>query len=180
MRWYWVDRFEKLVSGVEAVTVKNVTLGEEPLDDYLPGYPHYPHSLMIEGMAQTGGLLLAEINEFTQKIVLAKVSKAEFHDIARPGDKIRLHAKLESLQPDGAILEGKIDRDGETLAEMMLTFAILDNSFGEEPFFIPSDLSRIMRMLKLFDVGVNPDGTPIKIPQHMLDAEVEALTTKPV
>ncbi len=56
MRWFWIDRFEEFVRGKHAVTVKNVTYGEEPLDDYMPGHPHYPHSLIIEGMAQTGGL----------------------------------------------------------------------------------------------------------------------------
>ncbi len=36
MRWFWIDRFEKFVAGKQAVTIKNVTLAEEPLDDYLP------------------------------------------------------------------------------------------------------------------------------------------------
>ncbi|MFN3191170.1 MAG: beta-hydroxyacyl-ACP dehydratase [Aureliella sp.] len=179
MRWYWVDRFEKFVSGDEAVTIKNVTLAEEPLDDYLPGYPHYPHSLVIEGMAQTGGLLLGQINDFTQKIVLAKVSKADFDAIAQPGDQIRLTAKLVSHQPDGAIVEGKVEVNDQPMGQMTLTFAILDDKFGERPFFIPSDLSRILRLLKLFEVGVDQEGNPISIPQHMLEAEVAALTTPP-
>ncbi len=172
MRWFWIDRFEKFVSGVEATTVKNVTLGEEPLDDYLPGYPHYPSSLMIEGMAQTGGLLISQMQDFTQRIVLAKVSKAHFNMIAEPGDQLRLNAKLMSLQPDGAIVEGLIEVAGKTLAELELTFAILDESFGKESFFKPGDLCRILRSLKLFDVGINPDGTRVKIPSAMLEAEL--------
>ena len=120
MRWFWIDRFEKFVSGKEAVTIKNVTLAEEPLDDYLPGFPHYPHSLVIEGMAQTGGILLGE------------------------------HFQFE-------------------------TCAILDESYGELPFFIPEDLSRLLRSLKLFDVGVNPDGSPIGVPTHMVEAERASL-----
>lgn len=179
MRWFWIDRFEKFVVGQEAVTLKNVTLAEEPLDDYLPGFPHYPHTLMVEGMAQTGGLLLAQLEAFQQKIVLAKISKAEFGDIAQPGDQLRLTAKLLSRQPDGAIVSGTIELNDKPNAEMELTFAILDERFGEKPFFIPSDLCRILRSLKLFDVGVTPDGEPISVPQHMLDAEVEALKTPP-
>jgi 3-hydroxyacyl-[acyl-carrier-protein] dehydratase len=171
MRWFWIDRFEKFVSGKEATTLKNVTLGEEPLDDYLPGYPHYPHSLMIEGMAQTGGLLIAQIQDFKQRIVLAKISKAHFNDIARPGDQLVLTATLLNLQDDGAIIEGKIDVAGKSLAEMELTFAILDESYGEASFFMPGDLCRILRSLNMFAVGVNQDGTPIKIPQEMLEAE---------
>ncbi len=179
MRWFWIDRFEKFVVGTEAVTIKNVTLAEEPLDDYLPGYPHYPHALIIEGMAQTGGLLLSQMEDFQQKIVLAKISKAHFGAIAQPGDQLRLKVKLLSRQLDGAIVSGEVELNGVPNAELELTFAILDDKFGQEPFFIPSDLCRILRSLKLFDVGVTPDGQPIQVPQHMLDAEVEALTTTP-
>lgn len=175
MRWYWIDRFEKFVVGEEAVTIKNITFAEEPLDDYLPDYPHYPHSLMIEGMAQTGGLLLAQLEGFQQKIVLAKVSKAHFDEIARPGDQLRFTAKLVNRQPDGAIVEGTIEFNDVLKVEMTLAFAILDDSFGKEPFFIPSDLSRVLRVLGLFEVGVHPDGTPIEIPPMMLaDMEQEA------
>ena len=41
MRWFWIDRFETFDVGKQAITVKNVTLSEEPIDDYLPGIPHY-------------------------------------------------------------------------------------------------------------------------------------------
>lgn len=179
MRWFWIDRFEKFVSGEQAVSVKNVTLAEEPLDDYLPGYPHYPHALIIEGMAQTGGILISQMSDFEQKIVLAKVSKAEFHDIAQPGDQLRLSAKLVSHHADGAIVEGKVEVDGKPQADLELTFAILDDRFGERPFFIPSDFCRILRSLRLFDVGVTATGEPIQIPKAMLDAEIDALTTPP-
>ena len=172
MRWFWIDRFEKFVVGKEAVTLKNVTRAEEPLDDYLPGYPHYPPSLIIEGMAQTGGLLLSQMEQFLQRVVLAKVSKAEFHRLATPGDQLRLTAQLLSRHPDGAIVEGKVEVDGELLADLELTFAILDETFGTEPFFIPGDLCRILRSMKLLEVGVHEDGTPIDIPPHMLEDEL--------
>ena len=175
MRWFWIDRFDKFVAGQEAVAVKNVTLAEEPLDDYLPGYPHYPHSLIIEGMAQTGGLLLSQIQEFQQRVVLAKVTKALFHCVVGPGDQLRLTARIVSLQDDGAIVEGTVEANDQPQAEMEMTFAFLDQSFGDRPFFIPGDLCRILRTLKLFAVGVHPDGTPIKIPQHMLDGEYKLL-----
>lgn len=176
MRWFWIDRFEKFVVGQEAVALKNVTLAEEPLDDYLPGFPHYPHSLIIEGMAQTGGLLLSQMEEFQQRVVLAKVSKAEFQGVATPGDQLRLAVQILSRQGDGAIVEGTVWRGEHKLANMELTFAFLDQSFGDKPFFIPGDLCRILRTLKLFDVGVTPDGQPIEIPAHMLAGENEMLS----
>lgn len=175
MRWYWIDRFEKFVSGVEAVTIKNVTFSEEVVYDYLPGYSHYPHSLIIEGMAQTGGLLLSQLEDFTQKIVLAKISKAEFEGIAQPGDQLRLTARLLSRQTDGAIVEGHVELNGQPMATLGLTFAILDDSFGKDQFFIPSDLCRVLRALRLFDVGVDAEGKPIQVPEFLATAEAAAL-----
>lgn len=175
MRWFWIDRFESFISGKEAVSIKNVTLAEEPLDDYLPGFPHYPHSLIIEGMAQTGGLLLSEINQFTERVVLAKVTKAEFFFPATPGDRLRLTATLVGRQPDGAFVEGRVDVDGKLQAELELTFAILDESFGHESFFVPCDLLRILRAMRLFEVGRTEAGDPIPIPPHMLEAELADL-----
>ena len=63
MRWFWIDRFIEFESGSYAKSVKNVTLAEEHLHDHFPGFPVMPGSLMIEGLAQTGGILLDEINE---------------------------------------------------------------------------------------------------------------------
>ena len=176
MRWYWIDRFEKFVAGVEAVTIKNVTLAEEPLDDYLPGYPHYPHSLIIEGLAQTGGLLVSQLSDFKDKVVLAKVGKATFHQIAGPGDQLRLTTTLVSQQSDGAIVEAKAEVNGQLQAEAQLTFAILDDSFGDSAFFIPSHLSRVLRGLRLYEVGVYPDGRRLEVPPYMQQAEIEALS----
>jgi 3-hydroxyacyl-[acyl-carrier-protein] dehydratase len=176
MRWFWIDRFERFISGVEAVAVKNVTFAEEPLDDYLPGLPHYPHSLIIEGMAQTGGLLLSQLSDFQARIVLAKVSRATFHRLVLPGDRLRLTARLRSVQPDGAIVEGLTHIEDELQGELELTFAILDESYGESSFFEPADLLRTLRIMQLFKVGVDQQGQPLHEPAHMLAAEREQVS----
>ena len=178
MRWFWIDRFESFVSGTEATAIKNVTLAEEPLDDYLPGYPHYPAALIIEGMAQTGGILVSQMEQFQSRVVLAKVSKAEFSFIAQPGDQLLLTARLLSGHKDGAICEGLVTVNCQKQAELELTFAKLDESFGAESFFVPGDFCRILRSLRLFEVGVNPDGSPIQIPEHMLRDERECLVDR--
>ncbi len=180
MRWFWIDRFEKFVVGKEAVAIKNVTLAEEPLDDYLPGHPHFPHSLIVEGMAQTGGLLLSQVEDFLQRIVLAKVTKADFFFVAQPGDQLRLTAKLVGRQAEGAFIEGIVEINGKRQAEMELTFAILDETFGKEPFFIPRDLLRILRAMRLFEVARTESGEPIEEPRHMLADEHAYLASNPL
>ena len=57
MRWMWIDRFVEFVRGQRSVAIKNVSLTEEPLSDYLPGFPVLPCSLIVEGLAWTGGIL---------------------------------------------------------------------------------------------------------------------------
>jgi 3-hydroxyacyl-[acyl-carrier-protein] dehydratase len=179
MRWFWIDRFEEFVREKRARTIKNISFGEEPLDDYQPGQPHYPHSLMIEGMAQTGGLLVSEPTGFLIKTVLAKVSKAVFHAIVVPGDQIQLEAILEDLQPRGAVVSGTIRRGDELIAEMELWFAFLDETYGETALFPPEDLLRTLRILKMFEVAVDQDGNRIHPPVHMVEAEKQAAVQLP-
>lgn len=157
-----------------ARTIKNITFGEEPLDNYLQSCPHYPHSLMIEGMAQTGGLLVSEPEGFVRKTVLAKVSKATFERIVVPGDCIELEAVVQAKHSTGAVVDGKITCAGQPVAQMELWFAFLDESFGAQALFPPEDLMRTLRILRLFDVAVDPQGNRISPPQHMLDAEIRS------
>src|SRR5512147_1714652 len=100
MRWIWIDKFVDFESGRRAVAVKNVTLAEEHLHDHFPGFPIMPECLMIEAMAQTAGILVGEAKNFQEKVILAKIKKAVFHDFARPGDTLRLSAKIESIAPE--------------------------------------------------------------------------------
>jgi len=79
MRWFWIDRFTEFERGRRAVAIKGVALSEEQFDDYSPGFPLMPASLVIEGMAQTAGLLVGEMEGFAQRVVLAKIGKAIFH-----------------------------------------------------------------------------------------------------
>ncbi len=95
MRWFWIDRFLEFESGRRAKAIKNVSLAEDHLHDHFPHYPMLPNSLVIEGLAQTGGLLVCEHNQFTEKVVLAKVPKVHFHFHARPGDTLTYTATIE-------------------------------------------------------------------------------------
>ena len=79
MRWVWIDRFVEFESGSRAKAIKNITLAEEHLHDHFPGFPVMPAALMLEGLAQTGGILVGEANDYREKVVLAKIPRAIFH-----------------------------------------------------------------------------------------------------
>ena len=103
MRWFWVDRFTEFVSGQSAVSEKSVSLSEEVVDDYAPGRTHFPSSLIVEGLAQTGGLLLGQMSDFKDRVVLAKISKSKFHFEAYPGDTLTYHITLGPQEGIGAV-----------------------------------------------------------------------------
>ncbi len=134
MRWIWIDKFVEFKSGVSAVSIKNITLAEEHLHDHFPGFPIMPECLMIEAMAQTAGILVGEAKNFQEKVILAKIKKAVFHDFARPGDTLRLSAKIESIAPEAASTIGVITCDGKPIADIDLMFSHIDQNLAGKEF----------------------------------------------
>src|ERR1051325_6725201 len=108
MRWIWIDKFEKFEVNVSAVALKNVSLAEEHLHDHFPGFPIMPASLMIEGMAQTAGILVGAARNFQEKVILAKINRAAFSRIVRPGEQLVYAAKIVNVTEQGAAIEGTI------------------------------------------------------------------------
>lgn len=164
MRWLWIDRFESFHSGSEATAIKNVALDEEALDFYCPAFPYLPSSLIIEGLAQLGGILVSEHFDFRKRVVLAKVVKAEFHRPARPGDQLRYHAVLESAQHDGAMVNCTSRLSDQPQADVQLMFAFLDDArFGQQLLYSPDDLKTMLRLMSFFDVAVDASGDPLPL-----------------
>lgn len=134
MRWIWIDKFVEFHSGDCAVAIKNVTLAEEHLHDHFPGFPVMPECLMIEGMAQTAGILVGEAKNFKEKVILAKIKKGVFYDYVKPGDTIKLEAKIESITSEAASTSGKITRSGKLIAEIDLMFSHIDQNLAGKEF----------------------------------------------
>jgi 3-hydroxyacyl-[acyl-carrier-protein] dehydratase len=172
MRWFWIDRFTEFVSGQSAVAVKSVSLSEEVVDDYAPGRTYCPMSLIIEGLAQTGGLLVSQISDFKDRVVLAKITFSKFYCEAYPGDTLTYRVSIKNREGIGTMVEGT-SHIGDTLqGEIELMFAALDDErFENIELFEPAQFCRMIRLLRLFEVAVNPDGTPVQVPVHMVDAE---------
>lgn len=178
MRWIWIDRFVEFQSGKVAKAVKNVTLAEDHLHDHLPGYPVMPNSLITEGLAQTGGLLVGEVSQFSEKVILAKVAKAEFHVPVVPGDTLLYTAQIEQLTDTGAMVSGTshvINRGaaaaqggtpgpGLLQAEVELFFAYLRDEQRAKNLFEPKNFVFTMKLLGVFDVGRSADGSKLAEP----------------
>ena len=153
MRWIWIDKFLEFRSGQFARAIKNLTLAEEHLHDHFPGYPVMPASLIIEGLAQTGGILVGEAGGFAEKVILAKIPRAEFFGVACAGDQLIYEVTLTDLRSEGAVVEAKAFLDGELLADAEIVFAHLDNSranqiFGPKNFVFTQQLLGVLDLAK--------------------------------
>jgi len=179
MRWFWIDRFEEFVRGRRAVAIKNVALSEEQIDGYSPGFPLMPTSLVIEGMAQTAGLLIGELSGFEHRVVLAKIGKAVFQFPARPGDTLRYTATILDVKDDGAMASITSHVGDRLHGEVELMFAFLDDRFLPGPLFEPVDFVAMVRAFAMYDVGVTPDGQPIELPPFYAQAERNAEQSYP-
>src|SRR5688572_9778441 len=171
MRWFWIDRFTEFERGRRAVAIKGIAMCEEQLDGYTPGFPVMPASLMIEGMAQTAGLLIGEMEGFAQRVVLAKIGKAVFHRPALPGETLRYEANIADVKGDGALASVTGHIGDELVAEVDLMFAFLDERFPSGPLFEPVDFVAMLRAFHMYDVGVTADGQPLELPPFYADAE---------
>lgn len=110
MRWMWIDRVVELVPQQRMVAIKNVSLAEEHLHDHfaadakrgLPALPIMPTSLILEGTAQTAGILVGHAEDFREKVILAKINRAEILRETTPGTTLRYTATIERMDAAGA------------------------------------------------------------------------------
>jgi 3-hydroxyacyl-[acyl-carrier-protein] dehydratase len=164
MRWFWIDRFDEFVRGRRATAVKNVSLAEEHLHDHFPGAALMPNSLIVEGMAQTAGLLVADAIEFNRRVVLAKVAQAEFQFDAVPGDSIRFEAEVLDLKPAGSLTKVRSTVGDRLQGEAELFFAHLEPGEGVPTLFAPAELLRWLDLMHIYDVGRDEAGQPLARP----------------
>lgn len=102
MRWTWIDRFVAFESGKTATAIKNLSLAEDHFADHFPGFPVMPAPLILEGLAQTGGILVGEARQYRENVVLAKMSNAKFHRDALAGEQLTYTTALIDLNDTGA------------------------------------------------------------------------------
>ena len=149
MRWIWIDRFVEFEPGVSATAVKNVSLAEEHLHDHWEDFPIMPMSLMIEGMAQTAGILVGQARDFQEKVILAKISKAKISEPVVPGDQLRYRAEVVNLTDQAASTHGTVLKNGQEIGTIDLMFSHIDQNmagvkFPKENFVFTGQFLRLL------------------------------------
>ena len=154
MRWIWIDRFTEFRHREYARAVKLWSGAEEVFAAHFPEFPVVPAALILEGLAQTGGILVGEANDYCEKVVLAKIPRAHFHAEALAGQELAYEITLVDLRGEGALVAGKVTADGALFAEAEIFFAHLDQSrsqqiFGDRNFVFSGELKHLLGMSKL-------------------------------
>jgi 3-hydroxyacyl-[acyl-carrier-protein] dehydratase len=153
MRWIWLDRFETFESGRAARAVKNLSSAEDYFADHFPGWPVMPATLILEGLAQTGGILVGEANDFREKVILAKILSARFHREVQAGERLIYDVVLVHMRPEGASVLGKVLVGDELIGEAEIFFAHLDKNrsrqiFGDQNFVFSGELMHLLGMAR--------------------------------
>ncbi|MCK6527149.1 beta-hydroxyacyl-ACP dehydratase [Myxococcota bacterium] len=126
MRWLLVDRIDEILPG-DTARGHTVLSADLPLfGDHFPGFPVVPGVLLVEMVAQLAGKLI-EVTQYGQTGVwvfpiLSMVKETKFRSFVRPGERIDLVAKLDSLRPESALVKGRIEVGGKRRAQMDLVF----------------------------------------------------------
>ena len=129
-----VDRIVEMTEDT-VIGVKNVTANEPHFMGHFPGYPVMPGVMIIEAMAQVGGILVATVAPHTRGRImfLASVEDAKFRKPVVPGDQLRIEMKLLRLKTTIAKMQGVATVDGQVAAEATLMCKLTDQLSAHQP-----------------------------------------------
>ncbi|MEM9291781.1 MAG: 3-hydroxyacyl-ACP dehydratase FabZ [Acidobacteriota bacterium] len=125
-----VDRVLEIERSKRIVAVKNVTVNEPFFNGHFPNHPVMPGVLIVEGMAQAGGILLmANFRDRESKLIyFMGIDKARFRRPIVPGDTVRFEIDVLRLRESYAKIAAKAIVDGELAAEATLSSGIVDST----------------------------------------------------
>ena len=122
-----IDRILESSRKKRIVAIKNVTINEPFFMGHFPGYPIMPGVLMVEAIAQAGGvLLLPEVPDHENKLlVFSGIDRARFRKAVTPGDQLRIEVDVLNWRPLAARLEGKVYVEGKLACEATIMCAVV-------------------------------------------------------
>ena len=128
-----IDRVTALVPSESIEAYKNVTIGEQIFQGHFPDHPIYPGVMIIEGMAQAGGVLAfksmdeqGQENSKEKVVYFMSIDNAKFRHPVKPGDKLAYKLSVIKHRGNIWVLDGKAYVDDKLVAEAELKAMIVD------------------------------------------------------
>jgi UDP-3-O-[3-hydroxymyristoyl] N-acetylglucosamine deacetylase / 3-hydroxyacyl-[acyl-carrier-protein] dehydratase len=123
-----VDKIIEFQLNEKIVGIKNVTINEPFFEGHFPGHPVMPGVLIVEGMAQAGGVLLLDgsNNEDGKLVLFMSMNNVKFRKQVVPGDQLVYEVTMVSRKPKLCQIAGKAFVDGTLVAEAEMMAALID------------------------------------------------------
>ncbi|MEM7792843.1 MAG: 3-hydroxyacyl-ACP dehydratase FabZ [Cyanobacteria bacterium P01_C01_bin.118] len=122
-----VDRIVDYVPGKQAVGLKNVTFNEPHFQGHFPGRPIMPGVLIVEAMAQVGGIVLTQMPGVNGLCMFAGIDKVRFRRPVVPGDQLVITTELLSVRGlKFGKMQAKAEVDGQLVCEGTLMFSVVE------------------------------------------------------
>ena len=121
-----VDRVLEFVPGKSLVAIKNVTANEAYFQGHFPGHPVMPGVLILEALAQAGGVLACQSVTAEERIAilyLVGVEQSRFREMVRPGDQLKLSVELTKHKRNLWMFATRAEVDGKVVAEAEIMMA---------------------------------------------------------
>jgi beta-hydroxyacyl-ACP dehydratase FabZ len=123
-----VDRILEFEERKRVVGIKNVTFNEPFFQGHFPGHPVMPGVLIVEAMAQVGGvLLMGAISDLESRVVyIMSLDKVKFRKPVRPGDQLRFEVEMVQVRGMVCRVRGVAKVDGEVVCEAEMAAMVRD------------------------------------------------------
>jgi 3-hydroxyacyl-[acyl-carrier-protein] dehydratase len=127
-----VDRILEIEEGKRIVGLKNVTINEPFFQGHFPGRPVMPGVLIVEAMAQAGGVLVFKSGESSGKpvVYMTGIDEAKFRRPVVPGDQLRFEIDVLKKRPPFWKMQGKAFVDNEMVCEAVVTAMVAEEKTG--------------------------------------------------
>lgn len=137
MRFYLIDRITEVAPKKYVEGLKLVSMSDDVFNEHFPGYPVFPGSLILEGLAQMSGLFfeycLRQEGVTDKRAVLTLINRMKYRRLVIPGDSLFYRADVKAYYPDTyATVSVKVTCEGKRYAEGELFFSFLTGIMDEE------------------------------------------------